>query len=368
MLRESEGRYKLIWSPDTDVFHIGLPLLDSTMQVIVQLSLYSSIEHRYMHLGRLHTALNNDPDLSTTPPEFRPKLLQSLFICTGCDYTSFFVGFGKAIFMRYAFQHNNFINADTEDFPGSLIHTVEQNEKGFLAFLRLVGTAYYKKHLACFQFESPSAFFNSIPYSDRRTKHKMWLTTIRDVIWEHAEFEDELPPSIEALERHWLRTCWVSQCWNQAMRNRCNTLDITTSGWKVVDGHIEIDWDDQENVMKVRNNVQLLLHGCSCKTGCCTQRCSCVKGARKCGPGCSCSNCHNSACVTASIASELENDELQEAKTQRQAYFNELVDDGDSDELEEIEQISEDFTSEDQLVNDSAFENFDEYSQLLTET
>ena len=120
--------------------------------------------------------------------------------------------------------------------------------------------------------------------------------------------------------------------------------------------------------MKVRNNVQLLLRGCSCKTGCCTRRCSCVKGARKCGPGCSCSNCHNSACVTASIASELENDELQEAKTQRQAYFNELVDDGDSDELEEIEQISEDFTSEDQLVNDSAFENFDEYSQLLTET
>ena len=75
-----------------------------------------------------------------------------------------------------------------------------------------------------------------------------------------------------------------------------------------------------------------------------------------------------SACVTASIASELENDELQEAETQRQAYFNELVDDGDSDELEEIEQISEDFTTEDQLVNDSAFENFDEYSQLLTET
>ena len=103
-----------------------LPLLDSTMQVIVQLSLYSSIEHWYMHLGRLHTALNNDPDLSTTPPEFRPKLLQSLFICTGCDYTSFFVGFGKAIFMRYAFQHNNFINADTEDLPGSLIHTVKQ--------------------------------------------------------------------------------------------------------------------------------------------------------------------------------------------------------------------------------------------------
>ncbi len=34
---KSGGIRKLICSPDTDVFHIGLPLVDSTMKVITQL-------------------------------------------------------------------------------------------------------------------------------------------------------------------------------------------------------------------------------------------------------------------------------------------------------------------------------------------
>ena len=143
----SEGTRKLVCSPDTDVYHIGLPLLGHTVDVIVQLSSYTSIERRYLHLNKLRTALNTDPDLATTQHETRSKLLQSLFICTGCDYTSFFVGIGKATFMRIAFQHCEFINSDTTAFPGSLTHTAQCKDKGFLAFIRLVGTVYFKKHL-----------------------------------------------------------------------------------------------------------------------------------------------------------------------------------------------------------------------------
>ena len=80
----------LVCSPDTDVFHIGLPIIGTTEHVIVQIHPYTSIKHQYLHLDKLCLALNNDPDLSTTPQETRPKLLQTLFICTGCDYISFF--------------------------------------------------------------------------------------------------------------------------------------------------------------------------------------------------------------------------------------------------------------------------------------
>ena len=130
----------MVCSPDTYVFHIGLPLVDPTVYVIVQLNAYSSIEHRYLHLNRLCTALNGDPDLSVTPHEARPKFLQLLFICTGCDFTSFLAGLGKTTFMHLAFQHCVFINADSESFPGSLVYRAEQKEEGFLAFLRLIGT------------------------------------------------------------------------------------------------------------------------------------------------------------------------------------------------------------------------------------
>ena len=33
--------------------------------------------------------------------------------------------------------------------------------------------------------------------------------------------------------------------------------------------------------------------GCTCKTGCKTKRCSCVKKERKCGAGCECKGCVN---------------------------------------------------------------------------
>ncbi len=29
---KSDGSHKLVWSPDTDVFHVGLPLLDPAMR------------------------------------------------------------------------------------------------------------------------------------------------------------------------------------------------------------------------------------------------------------------------------------------------------------------------------------------------
>lgn len=330
----------LICSPDTDVFHIGLPFVYSWQaHVIVQLNIYTSMEHRYLYLQKLCTALDADPDLSTVSTAARPQLLQSLFICTGSDFTSFFAGIGKTTFMRIAFQYCNFINADTGVLPGQLGYTLERKEEGFLAFIRLVGTAYFAKHRSCFPFTSPRTYFNSLESDDPKTSHKIWLEGIRKTIWDRVEFEDELPPSFEALWRHWLRSNWVSHYWSQATQNSYTILDITAFGWKLSDGRIEMDWDDECNTSRVSDHVQLLLRGCGCKKGCNTRRCSCLKSGKHCGPGCTCRNCQNVASTAGTEVANIEEDERENDEAIRQQYFEEMVDGDDDDE--ELEQDSE---------------------------
>ena len=108
----SEGTCKLVCSPDTDVYHIGLPLVACQLcEVYVRISVFSSLEHRYLSLSTLCTALTNDPDLASVPRDILPRLLQILFISTGCDYISYFSGLGKCTFLKVFFQHAEFINS-----------------------------------------------------------------------------------------------------------------------------------------------------------------------------------------------------------------------------------------------------------------
>ena len=58
-----EKSRKLVCSPDTDVYHIGLPLISNQpIEVFVRLSMFSSQEHRYLSLNSLITSLQGDPD------------------------------------------------------------------------------------------------------------------------------------------------------------------------------------------------------------------------------------------------------------------------------------------------------------------
>ena len=63
---------------------------------------------------------------------------------------------------------------------------------------------------------------------------------IRDSVWSRIEFEDELPPSFDALWRHWQRTYWVS---NMLPVYYMRLLDLTQYGWKIIDGKLECDWE-----------------------------------------------------------------------------------------------------------------------------
>ena len=115
---------------------------------------------------------------------------------------------------------------------------------------------------------------------------------------ERIGFESDLIPSWEALWRHWLRSCWVSNMWSQAAENHYTLLPLNEYGWHVSGGQISIDWDDPINVQRVRDTITILLKGCSCKKGCGSRSCGCFKNGKKCGLGCNSSNCANISVTT----------------------------------------------------------------------
>ena len=134
----------LIHSPDTDTYNIGLGLLNrDTKQYVIQLNVFHATERKYLYLNNLQTALLNDPDLATLPSHNISEILQVLFICTGCDFLSFFKSLGKATILNNFYQYAEFI--------GCLHKTLPSNkDDGFLAFIRLVGTSYLKKTFISF--------------------------------------------------------------------------------------------------------------------------------------------------------------------------------------------------------------------------
>ncbi len=218
----SIGTRKLIYSPDTDVYHIGMTQMSCMpdTDVIVQLSKPSDKESKFVHMNNLLLAIENDPDLFQLLPSIRPQALQSLYVATGCDYISFFSGLGKASFLSTLFQYATFI-AKGEEPPGS-IGTVsfDRDSLSLYSFLRLVGCAYFRKHTSLFAPQTPVTLFYSIPDpKDTWDHHKRWLETIRNKVWRTVDHEKQRLPSTEALRLHWWRCLWVLGMWHSATQN-----------------------------------------------------------------------------------------------------------------------------------------------------
>ena len=103
-------------------------------------------------------------------------------------------------------------------------------------------------------------------------------------------------PTFTSLWRHWLRSCWASQLWQQSNdRGIFSTLPAPEeSGWLLQsDSKYIIDWESPEVQQKIKHNIDFLTKGCSCKKGCKTFNCGCRKRSRNCGPGCLCQGCTN---------------------------------------------------------------------------
>ena len=188
----------LILSPDTDVYQIGLPLQCVTIkQIIVQVSAMNSYQLRLLNLTALVQALQNDPDLAHLHSSALPKTLQVLYVASGCDYTSFFSGLGKGTFLRYFLQYASFISGSVGALSATGLIDMEY-QQGYLAFLCLIGTVYFKRHSTGFDTPSPATHFQSFhnPTLTALQQHSAWLDDIQQNIWYRVKFENEMIPSV----------------------------------------------------------------------------------------------------------------------------------------------------------------------------
>lgn len=103
----------LIFSPDTDIFVIGLGILSGySKQFVVQNNLPHSGVQKYINVNNLPSALQNDSDLASLATETIPGVMVGLFVATGSDYTSYFKNIGKATFLNLFFQYSRFISGN----------------------------------------------------------------------------------------------------------------------------------------------------------------------------------------------------------------------------------------------------------------
>ena len=105
-----KGSNILIISPDTDIYHVGLPL-QCVMEknVFVQVSPISSRSIQLVNITELINALHHDPD------HILPRVIQTLYVVSGCDYISFLSEVGNfpavllpahVIYNRWSTQHH----------------------------------------------------------------------------------------------------------------------------------------------------------------------------------------------------------------------------------------------------------------------
>lgn len=195
-----QGKKLLVYSPDTDVLHIALLMVNPlTMDVYIQTNKLGQ-PRTYISITKLTSALSRDPDLAGIPQEDRPKVLVSLYALSGTDFTSFFMGHGKVTFMKVFFEHASFICEDSDERPGSL--ATMNGQSGFYSFIRLIGAVYFRAHRPAFpEHSSPESLFNSIsdPNKAVEERHTHFIEYIRTAIWDRIVFEDQLLPSLETL-------------------------------------------------------------------------------------------------------------------------------------------------------------------------
>jgi hypothetical protein len=115
-----------------------------------------------------------------------------------------------------------------------------------------------------------------------------------------------------------VRANYQTAVWNQSLLPQMNVPSPAGNGW-ILDGEYKIVW----MTLPPAPDSLLEIVKCTCKTGCNTQRCSCLKAQLKCGDLCSCETCTNIVAVDEDIILTENDDDL----------FDNNDDDSDDDEL-----------------------------------
>lgn len=107
-------------------------------------------------------------------------------------------------------------------------------------------------------------------------------------LFKRGKFSEELlPPTRKSLENHTRRANYQAMVWKRALDCTMDIPSPSDHGWKIDGSSISIDWgiDGSSEIAD--------LSTCSCKGGCKTRACKCMKNDLKCADACKCSNCEN---------------------------------------------------------------------------
>ena len=291
-----QGLKCLIYSPNNDTYHIGMPLIGKFPEKSVYVALDSKFE-TLLNLNKLCNSIEYDVRFGRSSSDVL-SVIQMLYVSTGCDYVSFFKDHGKKSFFDTFVKNSDFILAD-KGYTGTLNDFQVQIENGFLSFLRLVGSEYFKKCSHEFKDKcpdlKPESVFKSVSEENKTSleNHTQFINCLREALFKRCDEEHNIP-NVEALHYHWLRSCWVCKVWSQADKNLVVYPPLEDFGWSINNDKLCFVWDTPENIQKVESRIKLWTEGCSCKTACLNLRCGCRKKKNFCSPGCKCgSNCQN---------------------------------------------------------------------------
>ena len=183
-----------IYSPDTDVSFIGLPLMKKLNKtVFVQLK-DSPYESLYLDMNKLVQFLHTD--LHFQGLHNIEECILMLYILSGCDFVSFFRGYGKKTFFEVFRKYADFITGSHN--MGNLTEIEEYG--GLHAFYRLITSVYFHKYCSAFQpLSTPKALFDSVDANDEHQQHLNLISDIREKQWERVVSETEIIPNHEAL-------------------------------------------------------------------------------------------------------------------------------------------------------------------------
>lgn len=175
--------------------------------------------------------------------EDRAATLVSLYILSGCDYTSF-VGYGKASLWRTSLiMHHWYLQTPKTDQDHWHVSRSLASLHGWDQWEQFITQIYFPHHT------SPQSLFISLQSQGRTVleQHYLFTETLRSGIWKSNLWRQ--PDTVDALKRH---TCWVVAYWKQPQSNKMHILPITSYGWKKENATIQVDWDSETNFSNIR--------------------------------------------------------------------------------------------------------------------
>ena len=108
----------------------------------------------------------------------------------------------------------------------------------------------------------PQAWYQLSGFSLQVFEVLLWPTAPTQYL-AHWYPPKHLSRTLDALWRHWKRSCWINDMWRQADKNSMVLQPLNSHGWTITDGHhLTIDWDSMENIKAIQKRVSLLTKGC----------------------------------------------------------------------------------------------------------